>query len=418
MVNKILVVDDAPEVVEIVTAVLEAVPYSVTGCLDAQVALQLMQQGTFSAIVSDFFMPGMDGGEFLKMTRMMNPGIPFIFLTANSQIEKVIEMFREGANDYLVKPFSSDELVYRVKRAIESYENKVVADRVRRETEIRDLESRKIANWRLLYAYKDTRAIDQILTLLRRNMDQSGGYIWIDILKEKAEEIDNDHYRIEKSAIDLILELAEKDRELFDIITYITNLSDMDPGLKEMTLAELHTFLQEEVCCSLQKLVEDNNMKISLDTIPDTVTGVCQVNRELLIKVMNELVINAIKYSPSGSSIDIFFDLEQVNYGTLTVITRNRPREMNASDLDGNPIIGIPYDYSELVFDLFFTIEPFINRIGGEEWIDGTGLYICRKIIQLMNGSIRTSRSIDYTGERQSLFNNIIISIPVNKPGK
>jgi signal transduction histidine kinase len=83
-----------------------------------------------------------------------------------------------------------------------------------------------------------------------------------------------------------------------------------------------------------------------------------------------------------------------------------------AKDPSGNPVVGIPYDYSELVFDLFYTIDAFTRRIDQEEWSDGTGLFVARKLLKRHGGWIRAGNGIDYTGQRPTTITRVTLTLP------
>jgi len=77
-------------------------------------ALEAFTKEHFDICILDIMMPEMDGLTLAREIRRMKPGIPVIFLTAKSQKEDIIEGFRSGADDYITKPFSMEELLYRI----------------------------------------------------------------------------------------------------------------------------------------------------------------------------------------------------------------------------------------------------------------------------------------------------------------
>ena len=70
--------------------------------------------GSFNLCILDIMMPEMDGLTLAKEIRLIKPDIPIIFLTAKNQKEDIIEGFKSGADDYITKPFSMEELLYRI----------------------------------------------------------------------------------------------------------------------------------------------------------------------------------------------------------------------------------------------------------------------------------------------------------------
>jgi two-component system, OmpR family, response regulator len=77
-------------------------------------ALEAFRNKTFDLCILDIMMPEMDGITLAREIRQINPEIPLIFLTARNQQEDILEGFRSGADDYITKPFSMEELIYRI----------------------------------------------------------------------------------------------------------------------------------------------------------------------------------------------------------------------------------------------------------------------------------------------------------------
>ena len=112
----ILFVDDNPAVRKYVADILSK-QYDVITAEDGLAGLKQIKRYIPDIIISDIMMPGMDGYEFCKTVKS-NPKlqhIPLIFLTAKADTEFKIESLEEGADDYIVKPFNSQELMARVK---------------------------------------------------------------------------------------------------------------------------------------------------------------------------------------------------------------------------------------------------------------------------------------------------------------
>jgi DNA-binding response OmpR family regulator len=77
-------------------------------------ALEAFSREQFNLCILDIMMPEMDGLTLAKEIRRIDPAIPIIFLTAKSLKEDILEGFRTGADDYITKPFSMEELLYRI----------------------------------------------------------------------------------------------------------------------------------------------------------------------------------------------------------------------------------------------------------------------------------------------------------------
>lgn len=89
--------------------------YTVHTVCDGQEALEMIHRGGIDLIIADIMMPNMDGYELLKVLRAEGYSTPFLFLTAREAFTDKEKGFELGTDDYMTKPFSSDELLWRVK---------------------------------------------------------------------------------------------------------------------------------------------------------------------------------------------------------------------------------------------------------------------------------------------------------------
>jgi DNA-binding response OmpR family regulator len=110
----ILLAEDDPHLGFVVQEVLAQKGYNVSLCNDGQAALSKFIQGKFQICLIDVMMPVMDGFTLVEKIRKINMHVPIIFLTAKGFQEDKIQGFRAGADDYLVKPFSMEELALRI----------------------------------------------------------------------------------------------------------------------------------------------------------------------------------------------------------------------------------------------------------------------------------------------------------------
>jgi DNA-binding response OmpR family regulator len=112
---KILLVEDDQNFGDVLKSYLEMNDYEVTLATDGEAGLEAFKKGTYDLCIFDVMMPKKDGFSLAKDVRTFNQEVPIIFLTAKTLKEDVLEGFRIGADDYITKPFNSEELLYRVK---------------------------------------------------------------------------------------------------------------------------------------------------------------------------------------------------------------------------------------------------------------------------------------------------------------
>lgn len=110
----ILVVEDNEELNHSVCTFLNQNGYNATGCMDANEAYDALYETVFDLILSDIMMPRVDGFEFVRNVRDTNPDIPIIFITARDDLPSKQRGFRDGVDDYMVKPIDLDELLLRI----------------------------------------------------------------------------------------------------------------------------------------------------------------------------------------------------------------------------------------------------------------------------------------------------------------
>ena len=123
MAYKILIADDEAEIRELLRLYLEKDGYEVFEAADGIEALALLKQEKIDLAVLDIMMPGMDGIEVLKALRKENITIPVLFLTARTEVSQRVDGLDAGADDYLPKPFSTAELLARVRAMLRRKEN-------------------------------------------------------------------------------------------------------------------------------------------------------------------------------------------------------------------------------------------------------------------------------------------------------
>ncbi len=113
--EKILVVDDEPKITEVLKAYLKRESYVVISAHDGTKALHLARSEEPALIILDLMLPGLSGEEVLRRLRSEGSRVPVIMLTAKTALEEKVYGLAIGADDYIVKPFSPQEVVARVK---------------------------------------------------------------------------------------------------------------------------------------------------------------------------------------------------------------------------------------------------------------------------------------------------------------
>ena len=112
---KILIVEDEIGIIQFLQQGLEEEGYKITSASDGLKAYELIQKENFDLILLDWMLPKMTGIDLCKAIRVKDITTPILFLTAKDTVQETIEGLKAGANDYIKKPFSFDELLERIK---------------------------------------------------------------------------------------------------------------------------------------------------------------------------------------------------------------------------------------------------------------------------------------------------------------
>jgi two-component system copper resistance phosphate regulon response regulator CusR len=118
---KILIVEDEPNVVSVLTRGLNSEGFETSVAPDGVVALEMISTHNFDLIVMDIMLPGINGIDLCKQVKSKNPHIPVIMLTALGTTENIVTGLDNGADDYLVKPFKIAELSARIRTILRRF---------------------------------------------------------------------------------------------------------------------------------------------------------------------------------------------------------------------------------------------------------------------------------------------------------
>lgn len=117
--NKFLVVDDEAVVRDGLQRILDGDRFAVDTCVSGHRAIELLQEKEYDLIITDLKMPGMNGIEVLKAVKILQPDIPVIMITGYATVDTAVDAMKNGAVDYIAKPFTPDQIIEKVEKALE-----------------------------------------------------------------------------------------------------------------------------------------------------------------------------------------------------------------------------------------------------------------------------------------------------------
>lgn len=119
MAEKILIVDDEPDMLRLLSMMLKSkTAYDVTTTNNPVEALELAKKNKFDILITDLKMPGLDGIELLNAVRSFDPDIPIIIITAYATAESAAEAMEKNAFDFITKPFRKEQIIFTIDKAV------------------------------------------------------------------------------------------------------------------------------------------------------------------------------------------------------------------------------------------------------------------------------------------------------------
>jgi len=356
--SKILVVDDEQSVATTIKAILQLDGNEVTAVTSGKEALDLLRQREFDVVLTDLRLDDLDGIEILRETQKLWPDTVSIMLTGYASLESAVTALRSGAYDYLIKPSDVDELRATVGRALERRRLR------QRLVELEQLD--KLKTQFLSMASHELRtpltAVSGFMQIARRRMGRLGA----------ATDVP-DPWREEAQKADETLEMANRQaKKLARLIDELLDVSRLQQGRVEMRLAEIDLGeVVREVGERMKLLSKGHEIETKIEG-----TAPIVADRDRIEQVFENLVGNAIKYSPESGRIEVSL---HVNGANAIVSVRDQG-------------IGVAPAEVEKIFGLFYrSPDPRADHVGGL----GLGLYISREIVARHHGRLWAERNPD-----------------------
>jgi len=135
--GKVLIVDDAPDTLEIIQKLLSYEGYEIILASTGEEGVKRVEEERPEVVLMDINLPGIDGTEALRKIRRVNPIQSVIMLTAFATVENAILALKEGATDFIKKPFENEHLIHIVNQSLEKY--RTLKEKEKLEEEVRRL---------------------------------------------------------------------------------------------------------------------------------------------------------------------------------------------------------------------------------------------------------------------------------------
>jgi DNA-binding NtrC family response regulator len=135
--SQILLADDSMAIVEFVSDILKGSAHILKPCKNGSDALASFMNGDYDLIITDISMPGLDGFELLSKVREVNADIPVIMITGVGGIDDAVRAIRQGASDFVLKPFNAEEFLIKIEKNLQFYSLVRENERLKKDNEKR-----------------------------------------------------------------------------------------------------------------------------------------------------------------------------------------------------------------------------------------------------------------------------------------
>ena len=367
--DRILVVDDSPDNVFLIQAILEEEGYKISTAADGRSALAQLEQELPDLVLLDVMMPGMDGYEVTQRIRAMTslPFIPILLITAYDQ-PSVAQGLDTGADDFIRKPVEVDELLARVRALLRLKHSVDERDAIARQRE--DFVSRLTHDLRTPLI-----AADRMLQLMLQGA--------LGELSPTMQEA--------------ISTMTRSNQNLLTMANTLLEVYRYEAGRKTLSFSPVDLRdLLKEIIQELSPLANDKKLSLSLalsennSNHPEqfTIAG----DRLELHRVFTNIIGNAIKFTDTGS-----IDVRLKNANSSPNPAR---REVTVEIQDTGP--GIPKEEQAWLFERF---RQGRHKHSGS----GLGLHLSKRIVEAHQGTIQLQSEVG----KGALF---VISLPAQQP--
>ncbi len=362
--TRVLIVDDDP-------ALLLALPQALRLRLDgvqvataesAMIALEEIVRTDYDAIITDIKMPGMDGLTLLSKIKEVRPETPTLLITGHGEHDLAVQALRGGAYDFIQKPIEREYLVASLQRALE-------ARRLSRQVQ------------------EQRRALEEHAAMLEQKVqERTRELLAANQAKDEFMSLASHELRTPLTSMKAFIQLARRQLEegrtpslqaLLRVERSIVRMEQLVNDLLDVSRIEAGKLIMRLEVCDLTELcrqIVEEQMAATNRTITLIVPNEpveLELDAERVGQVITNLLVNALKYSPSTSpvSLTVTCSEERVLLGVR----------------DAGP--GIPAEALPHLFERFYRV-PGIEPQSGSGVGLGLGLYLCHEIVARHGGQI------------------------------
>jgi signal transduction histidine kinase len=377
----ILVVDDVPDNVQFLAARLRSKGFQVAAAANGADALTSVAVQAPDLILLDVQMPEMDGFEVCRRLKAQpqTASIPVIFLTARSEVDDVLAGFSVGAVDYVTKPFNAAELLTRVRTHLElKYSQDAL---VKQNQELASLNERLMALNNQLVELNNEK--NEFLGVAAHDLKSPLGAIrWLSELLYTNPALPPEKSR---EALKNIINTAER---MLAIVKNLLDVNAIEQGSLKAMLEPINlVILLGDIAANFAEQAAEKDITIFVENAVAARESNALASEQWLTQAVENLVSNAIKYSPRGASVRL-----SVEHAAVTAPPETASEAAAAETSVGLLVIrvedngpGLTEADKERLFTKFARLSA---RPTGGEHSTGLGLFIVKKLVEAMQGRV------------------------------
>lgn len=361
--DKILIVDDEQQISQLLKQYLTDKGYASSLASDGSAALDmLVNEKDYTVVLLDINMPGLNGVTVLKRLQEEGRDTAVIMMSGHGCEELAVECMKNGAEDYISKPFALEDMLQRIERASAHRRERIEKQLLQQERE------------------------DFILMLSHDMKNPLTAVIGsIDIIREECLGAVNEEQK------DYLQSAIDSCNEVVIMIDNLLDIKKFEAGKIQM---EIHPYnaneLISKVANQFTRPAKHDGIELSIDLEPGA--SEIAVDRNAFIRVLGNLLGNALKFTPEGGRITVSCrcipeaDLQALTIPVHAAIPQNLLKDgcvirLAVSDTG----TGIPKDELNRIFDRY---TQFARRTGRERGGAGLGLAYCKLAIESFHGVI------------------------------